>query len=323
MTRRYVNELSDNESVQEVFLATEKQIRPNRNGNLYIQVNLSDRTGTVGARLWNATDAMMEAFENNDYVRVEGTTQRFQGAIQMIAKKITRVNPESVDPEEFRRFSKVDTDKLFDRLKEMLRSLKDPQLVNLADCFLMDERFVADFRKAPAGVKVHHAYEGGLLEHVVTVMELAEKVAPFYPDMNPDMLVMGAFLHDVAKIEELSYDQEMAYTDSGQLLGHLVLAVELLDRKIVEAEKLSGEPFDEEMVVQLKHILLSHHGEYTNGSPKLPMTMEAMALYCLDTLDSKLAEFRRHILDDPNAGSPWTNYIPTLERKIYKGKHRC
>jgi 3'-5' exoribonuclease len=319
MSRRFISELGQQEAVNGVFVANEKQLRPNRNGNLYLQVELSDRTGSIGARMWNAQEALYKSFENGDYVRVEGTTQIFQGALQMIFTRISKVDSTEVDPAEFVPQPAVDVEKLHNRLSEMLRAMKDPHLKNLAECFLIDEGFLAKLNMAPAGTKNHHAYHGGLIEHIVTLMELVLRIAPGYPQINGDLLLLGAFLHDVGKIDELSYQRGLAYTDEGQLIGHMIIAVELLDAKIAEAERLAGEPIPHETVLRLKHMILSHHGEYGFGSPKLPMTLEAVALFCLDNLDAKINAFWQLMQDDPNTDSPWTVYQPNLERKLFKG----
>lgn len=319
MRRRYVNQIGPQETVDEVFRAADKQLRPNRNGNLYLQVELSDRTGSIGARMWNATEALYRSFENGDYVQVEGTTQLFQGAVQLIATGLVKVDESEIDEDDFSSLGTVAVDKLVVRLGEILRSMSNPRLRDLAECFLVDEQLMAKFTRAPAGIKHHHAYQGGLLEHVVNLMEVVLRIAPCYPQIDRDLLLMGAFLHDMAKIDELSYDRDLAYTDEGQLIGHLVMAVGLLEAKVREAEKLSGEPISEETVLRLKHMIVSHHGEHAFGSPKLPMTLEAMALYCLDLLDAKVFAFHRLLRDDPNVGSPWTHYNPGLSRKLFKG----
>ena len=172
---------------------------------------------------------------------------------------------------------------------------------------------------APAGTKNHHAYHGGLLEHVVNLMEVVLRVCPCYPQINRDLLLMGAFLHDLGKTEELSYDRGLSYSDEGQLIGHMVMAVAMLDQKVAEAEKLSGESIPAETVLRLKHMIVSHHGEYAFGSPKLPMTLEAVALCQLDNLDAKLNTFSSLMKEDPNVDSPWTTYNANLERKLFKG----
>lgn len=320
MSRRYVAELSHQEKVDEIFVVSEKQLRPNRNGNLYLQFELSDRTGAISARMWNATEELYRTFDNGDLVHIEGNTQLFQGAVQLIVNSIERADASEVDADDFTAVNAVQVDKLQVRLGEMLRGMSDPHLRTLAECFLMDEGLMAKLSSAPAGVKNHHAYHGGLLEHIVTVMELVLRIGPIYPQIDLDLLLMGAFLHDLGKVDELSYDREFAYTDEGQLVGHLVMIVGLLERKLAEAEKLSGEPSPAETVLRLKHMLVSHHGEYEFGSPKLPMTVEAIALYCLDNLDAKVNAFSGLLRDDPNRDSTWTNFQQQINRKLFKGK---
>jgi 3'-5' exoribonuclease len=320
--RRYVAELTHQQPVDEIFVVSEKQLRPNRNGNLYLQCDLSDRTGVISARMWNATEAVYRSFDNGDFVQVEGNTQLFQGAVQLIANKIVKVDPSEVDSDDFTPVNAVQVDKLVVRLGEMLRGMSDPHLRTLAECFLIDETLMYKLSLAPAGVKNHHAYRGGLLEHIVGLMEAVLRVGPLYPQIDLDLLLTGAFLHDLSKVDELSYERELAYSDEGQLIGHLVMAASLLDRKLVEAEKLSGEPMPAETALRLKHMLVSHHGEYEYGSPKLPMTVEAVALYCLDNLDAKVNAFTQLLRDDPNKDSTWTNFYPQLNRKLFKGKSR-
>ena len=317
--RRYISQLKENEKISEIYAVSEKQLRPNKKGNLYLQFNLSDRTGSLTGFIWNVTDAASHDFDNGDYIRAEGITQRFQGTLQFIATRLTKVDADSVDSTEFARNQSVDIPKAQHRLRELLRSITDPSLRNLADCFSIDETFIEQFSKTPAGIKLHHAYPGGLLEHSLQMMETAIRIAELYPVLNRDLLLMGAFLHDIGKTQELAFGHEMYYTDQGQMLGHPFLGVEILNAKIVETENLSGEPFNAETSMLLKHMLISHHGTYENQCTKLPMSVEAMVLHFIDSIDSKVSEFRKYILDDPNAGSLWTNYIPAIERKLYKG----
>ncbi len=239
--------------------------------------------------------------------------------MQIIATKLRKVDPAEVEEADFAPLPAVAVDRLVLRLGEMLRGLGDGALLNLAECFLMDEALMARLAMAPAGTKNHHAYHGGLLEHVVNVMEVVLRVAPCYPQINRDLLLMGAFLHDLGKTEELSYDHGLGYTDEGQLIGHMVMAVGMLEAKVAEAEKLSGETIPAETVLRLKHMIVSHHGEYAFGSPRLPMTLEAVALSYLDNLDAKLNTFFHLMKEDPNVDSPWTTYNTNLDRKLFKG----
>ncbi|MFT7643192.1 MAG: 3'-5' exoribonuclease [Pirellulaceae bacterium] len=319
MTRRFISQLGEGESVDQVFLTLQKQTRSNRNGNLYLQLRLADRTGSVTGMLWNANEKVTEMFECGEYLRVQGTTQIYNGVLQMIVNRIDPVVQADVDPEDFVTVTEKEIETLTTRLREMLRGMKNFPLRNLADCFLMDEEFMRRFCKAPAGIKNHHAFHGGLLQHVINVMELAQDISPRYPEMDADLLLIGAFLHDVGKIEELGYEREFEYTDAGQLLGHLVIAQSMLDEKVAEAEKLSGETFPRELVLRIKHMILSHHGLYEYGSPKVPMTLEALALHYLDSLDSKMHTFTQLMAEDASGDSGWTNYHPSLGRKIFKG----
>src|SRR5438270_5614704 len=183
----------------------------------------------------------------------------------------------------------------------------------------MDDELMRGFCRAPAGVRNHHAYLGGLLEHVVTLLDAADRILPLYPDLDRDLLLVGIFLHDVGKVRELSYDRAFAYTDEGQLIGHLIIGVEMLNEKAAKVPDLTGEPFPPELLLRLKHLILSHHGSYEFGSPKLPMTPEAIFLNCLDNLDAKVHSFTRDIREDRNQTSAWTQFNQSLQRRLYKG----
>jgi 3'-5' exoribonuclease len=320
MARRFVSDLGPQDNIDQVFLASQKQLRPNRNGNLYLQVDLTDRTGAITARMWNASETEYRSFEDGDLVRVEGATQIYQGGLQLIATSICKARSDEVDMADFMNLSPADIDRLALRLAEMLRSMQDLPLRNLAECFLTDDDFMRRLARSPAGIKNHHAYPGGLLEHVVNLMEVADSVAGHYPILNRDLLLMGVFLHDMGKVEELSSDRGFAYTDAGQLLGHVVLAISMLDKKLCQAEELAGEPLPEETALRLKHMIISHHGEYEYGSPKLPMTLEAIALHQLDNLDAKLHNFHQLMRDDANMDSSWTQFHANLGRKLFKGQ---
>ena len=319
MSHRYINQLEDGEQIDEVYIASEKQLRPNRNGNLYLQMRLSDKTGSLTAMLWNANQSHYNSFDNGDFVRIQGTSQVYNGGMQVLAKGVRKADSSHVNEDDYVTMSTAKLDAMVARIAEMLRSMTNVHLRNLAECFLVDEPFMAQFRSAPAGIKNHHAYRGGLLEHVVSLMELTTTVAPHYEYLDPEMLTLGAFLHDVGKIEELIYEPDLGYSDSGQLVGHLVQGVLILEEKIRETERLTGEPFPTELANQLRHMIVSHHGQYEFGSPKLPMTLEAIALHYLDTMDARLHSVRQLIEEDVNKDSAWTVYNPGLQRKFYKG----
>ena len=318
MSKRFVNQLVERENVDEIFLVIEKQLRANRSGNLYLQLRLADRTGSLTAMMWNANERVSQSFESGDYLRVQGASQFYNGQLQLILTKVFSVDPGTVDESDFVVLGPSEVESLFGGLSDRLRRLENAHLRSLAEAFLMDEILVERFLKAPAGIKNHHAFQGGLLQHVVSLMGVADRVADQYPRLNRDLLVLGVLFHDLGKVDELSYERDMSYTTAGQLLGHVMLGVEILEKKLRQAEGLSGEPFPESLAYHLKHLILSHHGEYEYGSPKLPMTPEAMALHLIDNLDAKLHQFFQLIDEDANAESPWTTYQPSLGRKILK-----
>ena len=320
MSRRFLNQLSDGDPVDDIFLLTDKQLRANRNANLYLLANLRDATGVISGLMWNVTEDSAAHINPGDFVRIRGKVQLYQGTLQVIVTHINPVPPEGLDPADFHPSTGVEVERLLGQLKEILLSIDDPPLKSLMECFLIDEDLMQKFSQCPAGVKAHHAYHGGLLEHVVNILETARRIADLYPAIDINLLLAGIFLHDIGKIRELGYESSFIYTDEGQLLGHLLIGVEILNDKVAEAEKLTGEPFPNETLLRLKHMILSHHGRLEYGSMKLPMTPEAVALHHLDNLDAKVHEFSRSIEDDPNAGSNWTPYSNRLERKLYKGE---
>src|SRR5688500_15851423 len=211
--RRFVNQLGERENIDQVFLVADKQLRANRNGNLYLQLRLMDKTGLLTGMLWNATDQIFNSVGTGNYLRVSGTTQVYNGQMQMIITRVEPADPRQVDDQDFVTVSSEEIDKLAARLAELLRGVKNVHLRSLAECFLADDEFMGKFTTAPAGIKNHHAYRGGLLAHVVSLMELCRVVAPLYPGLDPDLLLLGAFLHDASKTDELAYERELGYTD--------------------------------------------------------------------------------------------------------------
>ncbi|MFO0852705.1 MAG: HD domain-containing protein [Gemmataceae bacterium] len=319
MSRRYVDQLRDGDDLDDVFLASDKQLRVNRKGNQYVQLMLRDRSGGISARLWNAGDYLFRSFENGDFVHADGKVQLFEGSLQVILSHLEKVEPEKVELADFLPHTDQDVPKLLDRLRGHLLKLGTPALRALAECFLMDDGFLRAFAACPAGVKLHHAYIGGLLEHTVTMMDIADRLLPFYPGVDRDLLLMGVFLHDIGKVRELSYGRAFGYTDEGQLVGHIPIGVEMLSDKASKVPELTGEPFPREHLVRLKHLILSHHGTLEYGSPRVPMTPEAMLLAAIDMMDTRMHMVLRDLKEDRNNTTAWTPYNPTLQRRFYKG----
>jgi 3'-5' exoribonuclease len=197
--------------------------------------------------------------------------------------------------------------------------LRNPYLRALAECFLIDDEFLRKFTLAPAGIKNHHAYQSGLLEHVVTLLEAGDRIAGLYPGIDRDLLLAGIFVHDIGKIDELSYERSYGYTDEGQLVGHLVMGVAILREKLQRVAELLDEPFPTELRLRLEHMIVSHHGSHEFGSAKLPMTPEAIALHYLDSLDAQVHLFTREIRDDPYRDARWPPFHANLNRRLFKG----
>ena len=319
MSRRSVELLADGEALEEVYLVTDKQLRTNRQGNPFLQIELRDKTGAISARMWNANEHMFRAFEEGDFLRIKGKVQLYQGSLQILFTAFERIERTHVTLGDFLPQSEHDIGRMYEKLRSILLKVDDMHLRALVECFLVDEAFVRDFCKAPAGIRNHHAYVGGLLEHVVRLLEAADRLLPLYPELNRDLLLMGVFLHDAGKVRELSYERVFGYTDEGQLVGHIVIGVEMLDEKVTQVPNLTGEPFPKELLLRLKHMILSHHGTYEFGSPRLPMTPEAIALHHLDNLDAKVHSFTRDIRDDRQGPSAWTPYNHSLQRRLFKG----
>jgi len=320
MPRRLITELPQQTQIDQTFLATHKQLRPNRNGQLYLQVELADKSGTITGRLWNASDDDYGAFEDGDYVRVEGHTQLYSGSMQVIISAIERADPRTVDESEFQVLSKNDFVRLEAELGTILGTIRSVPLKALVDEILTDKALMDAFKRTPAGVKHHHAYAGGLLDHVVNLLRLADRVAPLYPALDRDLLLVGVLVHDLGKVRELESLQGFSYTDEGQLLGHVLLGLEIVDAKIHLLEARTGQRFAAEVAVRVKHMIASHHGHYEFGSPKLPMTLEAVALHHLDHLDAKMAGTIQLLQNEATAEDGWTQYQQSQGRKFFRGR---
>jgi 3'-5' exoribonuclease len=319
-TRRFVTELGPQASVEQVFLATQKQLRPNRNGQLYLQVELADKSGSITGRLWNASDEDFESFDEGDYVRVEGTTQLYSGTLQLIIAAIGRVDPRTVNESDFLVLSSADIERLAAEMAALLGTIRSQPLHALAHEVLADAELMRAYKRSPAGIKHHHAYAGGLLDHVVNLLRLADRVAPLYPALDRDLLLVGVLFHDIGKIVELESERGFSYTDAGQLLGHVLLGLEIVEEKVAAVQARTGAAFDQELAIRVKHMVASHHGQYEFGAPKLPMTLEAMALHHLDHLDAKMAGVMQLLQNEASMDGGWTQYQQSQGRKFFRGR---
>lgn len=319
MPRKFLSEYQDGDTVEEVFLLAEKALRANRNAQLFLLATLRDKSGSIAGLQWNVTEEGLAHIKSGDYVRVRGKIQLFQGGLQMIIAQIALADDTELDPADFLPKANQDAARHLERMRELLTDITNPYLAALVTAYWDDAEFVERFLATPAGVRAHHAYHGGLVEHVLNILEMGARIVDLFPALDKDLLLTGIFLHDLGKTREMVFDNSFIYSDEGQLLGHLLIGCEILSDKVRVAEQALGQEFPSELVWQLKHMILSHHGTIEYGAAKLPMTPEAIALHHLDALDAKVHEFRKAIDEDLNGESRWTPFSPRLQRKIYKG----
>ncbi|HSW44218.1 MAG TPA: HD domain-containing protein [Phycisphaerae bacterium] len=318
-TRRFIKELQAGEAVEDqVFLINSKDLRTTSNGSLYIHCVLCDRTGQLLGRIWQASEAMYKQIPEGGFLRFKGRVENYKGSLQFIVDAMRPVEPGTVNLADFMPQTTEDIDEMFERVKAILRTIKNPHLLQLVKAFLTDDELTARFRKAPAAAQLHHAFIGGLLEHTRNVLELALATIPRYPQVSLDLVLAGVFLHDIGKTAELVYETNFGYSTEGQLVGHITQAAIWIDQKIRAIEADTGQIFPPEIRATLLHIVLAHHGSYEFGSPKIPATPEAIAIHHLDNLDAKLNMYLTKIATDPDAASDWTPYQSHLGTKIFK-----
>jgi 3'-5' exoribonuclease len=316
MPRTFVRDIQPQSSVDEVYRIADRQVRANRQGNPYLLMQLQDRTGMISAMRWNVDEKMADRFPKGSYVRVQGTSQIHNGVLQLIVNHLSNIDASQVEAEDFNGIDRAKIESSWTRLRQMVESITHPTLQAICGAVLEDPEWSNGLQAAPAGVKTHHAFPGGLLEHVVSLMELSDAVARHYGHVDRDLLVAGAMLHDIGKLQELSFQNEWSYTDAGQLIGHLVQGVAMIE-SIVSKLLANGQLVDRDMVLRLEHIIVSHHGELEHGSPKIPMTQEALVFHFLDEMDAKL-HAARELVNQDRSTDPWTAFNPTLGRKLLK-----
>ncbi len=319
MARRFISEIKAGERIEEeIFLIRSKDLRTTNNGALYIHAVLVDRTGQLVARAWQATEDMFLGMPEGGFMRFKGRVENYKGNMQFIIDAVMPAVPGSFDFADFIPITKNDIPTMYNRMVEILQTIKNPDLAALVKEFLDDEPLMARFKKAPAASAMHHAYIGGLLEHTLQLLELGLLVIPKYPKLSLDLVLAGLFLHDIGKATELTFNAAIGYSDDGQLVGHIVQAALWIDRKIDAIVARTGKPFPDQLRWVIQHIVLSHHGKYEFGSPKIPAVPEAIAVHHLDNLDAKVHMFLAEIESDRDPASKWTNYNKALETKVFK-----
>jgi 3'-5' exoribonuclease len=312
MKTPFVADLNSEQTITTFFLVHEKEIRSTREGKPYLRLELGDRSGTIEARMWDQFDVAAKDIGRDDFVKVNARVEIYRNKPQLSLQQLRLAKPEEVDLADFLAHTKEDVGKLYSQLLEYAGSIANPWLKKLTTSIISDPAIAAKYKRAPAAKVMHHAYLGGLLEHVIGLCGLAKQIAAHYPELDVDLLLTAAMLHDVGKLNELCYERAIGYTVEGQLLGHIMMEFETVSKAM---DAIEGFPANLKTVVQ--HLLISHHGQYEFGSPKLPMIREAMAFHYMDDLDSKLAAVRAALAVD--TGDPeWSAYSGALGRKFLR-----
>lgn len=313
VAKQYVKDIRDKDAVKSVFQVARKTSTVAKNGKPFLAVTLRDRTGDLDARVWDKLEELDPKLNRGELALIEGLTGTFQGRPQLRIDAVENAPSEGVDPADFAPPPKSGPDdRHLAQIGDLIDRVADPHLRALLRSLLDDEAISADLRRAPAAKSIHHAYHGGLCEHTLSVMKLAVRVGEHYPMVDRDLLLAGAFLHDLGKIRELSFDKQTEYTDEGRLLGHLVITAQLIHEY---ARKVEG--FPRALEAHLTHLVLSHHGSLEFGSPRLPQTLEAMLLHYVDEMDSRMGAWLDIMKRDP--GESWTDFQKLYDRHLFKG----
>jgi 3'-5' exoribonuclease len=305
--------LKEGDWVEEVYLVTGKQVSTAKNGVTYLSLKLSDKTGEIDGKLWDNADEVAGRFEREDFVRVKGMAANYQGAMQIKMKTLDRVDDSKVDLSNFIQTSPRNIEEMVKELKAVADGMSNVYLKQLLNAFLNDKPFMEIFRRTPAAKTLHHNYLGGLLEHVVELIALAGDVSRHFPSVDRNLLTAGCFLHDIGKVRELAVRKSIEYTTEGKLLGHISLGYEMVADKI---KAING--FPAELAMVIKHIMLSHHGEYEFGSPKRPKIQEAIIINYLDDLSAKINNFQSTLKKESIAEGEWTNFSKMHDRYLYR-----
>ena len=316
MAHRFINEMTAGETINDIYMVRDPILRSTTRGDFYIAMFLCDRTGQLNGRMWQASENVYKSLPKPGFVHIKGRTELYQDNLQLVVNTVTPIDPSKVTVEDFLAHTTNDIDQMFGELKEAVGSIKNASLKALAGAFLADKEMMDNFCAAPGGMKMHHGYIGGLLEHTHSMMRVAEAILPLYPHVQRDLVVAGIFLHDMGKTEELSYDMAFSYTDSGQLIGHISKTLVMIHKK-ADALRSQGIAISEEVLDALGHIILSHHGQYEYGSPKLPATTEAFMVYYLDDLDAKMNQVNAAI-EGELSDSNWTAWQNPLQTRLYR-----
>ncbi|MBZ5552348.1 MAG: HD domain-containing protein [Acidobacteriia bacterium] len=317
MKQKFIRDFEANSVITETFLVRAKELRSKKSGEPYLSLVLSDKTGDLDAKMWDNVEEFDPLFDKDHFIKAKGLVQIYRNKPQMTLHKLRRVEDHEVDFMDFFPSTSKDVEQMYAELLDVVAGFTQQPLQAVMQELLLDSDVMCRLKRAPAAKSMHHAYLGGLLEHIVSLCRLARLVGQNYQNINLDLLLAGAILHDIGKIYELSYERGFGYSTKGQLLGHMVLELEMINGVIARHPD-----FPAELKTMLAHLIISHHGEYEFGSPKLPMTVEALILHKLDDLDSKIQAMQWMIERDSSLEGEWTSYSQILQRPIFRGPRR-
>ncbi len=301
----------ENKIITSNFVVVSKQVKPKKTGEPYLALTLADRSGHLEAKMWDNVEEAIDAFEQDDFVKIKGLLNKYKNRFQITIHKLRRLGDAEIEFSDYLPKTTKDIGELWQALAGFVATFQDPHLKALVESFMADPQLAEAYRNAPAAKTLHHAYIGGLLDHVVSLCKSCDLVSRNYPQINRDLLLTGAFLHDIGKIHELTYNRSFSYTTRGQLLGHMVIELEMLHAKLALLPD-----FPAELKTLVEHLIISHHGQYEFGSPKLPMFPEALMLHYLDDLDSKMESMRAHFEREASSEGAWTSYNASLGRSL-------
>ncbi len=309
---RYISDLKIDETIIEHYLCKKKQTLKSRTGKNYLSLLLQDKTGTINAKVWELNN-QIQSFEENDFIKIDGTVLSYQNELQLTIRKIRRSEEGEYDPIDYIPSTDKDIEELYKKIVNLISSLENVYIKTLLEnIYIKNDDLRERFKTHSAAKNMHHNYMGGLLEHSLSICQICDFLSSHYSYVNRDLLLASALLHDVGKMFELSPFPDNDYTDDGQLLGHIIIGTELITK---EANKIPD--FPHQLQSLLKHSILSHHGEYEFGSPKRPKTIEAFILHCADELDAKIKMYEDAILSDNTTGN-WVGYHKMLARNLRK-----
>jgi len=317
MKEQSVRDLTVGHQVLGFFLVKHKELEwfRDRTRGQFLTLVLMDRTGEILARVWEEAPDLAQTFAEGDVVKIQGQVEEYRDRRQITVERLRLAQPGEYALEDFLPSTEREVGAMWRMLERAIEELKNPHLQALCRAVFGDEEFLDHFRRAPAARRVHHAYLGGLLEHVAELLVMARPLCRLYPDIDRDLLTAGILLHDIGKVRELTHEREFTYSDAGRLVGHVLLSDEMLMAHLAPLDD-----FPEELALRLRHMVLSHHGRYEWGSPRRPKTLEACALHYLDNLVAQVNRFQQLISRRPDRTKPWTEYDTLLRRYLYAGR---